>query len=830
MARSHPDGPFDGCGEGFMSDNTSQPDSNLPAVRAASTGGAKRRSSIWPAALLALAAVLLPVVAGVAIWMLSAGGRKVEPKLPTGPTIADARRALEEGQAEKAVRIVQTLERGGRLPKAERFWPPFILGLVAAHDAELILGDDQRKSYAQAAEFLDLAAQRGFSSEQRAAGLFLLGKCRFHAGRQAASRQPLEEALKIGGPFAPEAHGLLARIYVHVEPHDYARALEESKAYLASPNLEPEQRDETLLEQVVTHLALGDWHSALTTLDTLSKDFRPPDAALWRGKALMAKAATFSKPNAKAPTTDKASPADEFYRQALESFARCQKLDIEGDRGAPEAAWLSAYCYQALHDERATLAQWERVIKVYPNTPESAAAAFEAGEIYSRLGRPEAAIEAFRQYVRAVEAKNASLNPRLSADAAAERLSLELQRLITNGKFAVSLELGKICQPLLDEHRHWELIALGEHAWGVDLLSSASKAKPADAEAFEIQAREHLGRAGDAWAQLARLRFATRDYPELIWQSAQDLLAAREYSKAALTFRDYLSFEVRGHRAAALLGLGEALLSKGDLSEALTVFRQSIELDASSVPALQSRLLAAEALLEKGEPDRAEALLQENLDSDFVTPASQEWRDSLFALGRLLFDTGRFEQSILRLEEAITRYPTAPAAREARYMLALAYWKSARAIDARRGDEAPTEAEKRAVEEMLAGALRYYGQVLDEFERGGDEAEPASWERGMLRNAYFGRASVLFRLARYEAAAQAYLAIINRYQGSPEVLEAYVQIFGCYRRLERIDDARNALQLARATLTRLPENIAFEQATNYTRPQWEQLLDSLGTL
>ena len=120
--------------------------------------------------------------------------------------------------------------------------------------------------------------------------------------------------------------------------------------------------------------------------------------------------------------------------------------------------------------------------------------------------------------------------------------------------------------------------------------------------------------------------------------------------------------------------------------------------------------------------------------------------------------------------------------------------------------------------------------VVDAFERTHDEAEPTAWQQSLLRNTYFGRGAVLYQLGRFEPAIQAYLAIINRYQNSAEVLEAYVQIFACYRRLNQPAEARNALQLARAALSRLPTEISFARTTNYSRSQWEQFLESLATL
>ena len=48
--------------------------------------------------------------------------------------------------------------------------------------------------------------------------------------------------------------------------------------------------------------------------------------------------------------------------------------------------------------------------------------------------------------------------------------------------------------------------------------------------------------------------------------------------------------------------------------------------------------------------------------------------------------------------------------------------------------------------------------------------------------------------------------------------------------MKRGEEARSALQLARAALDHLPDKSEFNAATNYTRQEWADYLDSLATL
>ena len=85
------------------------------------------------------------------------------------------------------------------------------------------------------------------------------------------------------------------------------------------------------------------------------------------------------------------------------------------------------------------------------------------------------------------------------------------------------------------------------------------------------------------------------------------------------------------------------------------------------------------------------------------------------------------------------------------------------------------------------------------------------------------------RVARYEEAIKAYNDASTRYQNEPIVLEAYLQIANCNRRLGRPFEARGMLQQDKVVLKRLKEEQPFEATTNLSREKWQRLLDQLST-
>jgi tetratricopeptide (TPR) repeat protein len=190
------------------------------------------------------------------------------------------------------------------------------------------------------------------------------------------------------------------------------------------------------------------------------------------------------------------------------------------------------------------------------------------------------------------------------------------------------------------------------------------------------------------------------------------------------------------------------------------------------------------------------------------------------------------QQAARTLKEAVQRYPTDPNTIEARYCVAEAYRHSAKWPRKRLGTvtiETTRITLNRQVQEELLAAVDQYGSLISDLS-GGQEANRGPAESAVLRNSYFGRADALFDLSRYEEAAQAYSAATNRYQHEPEALEAYVQIASCYRRLNRLAEARGTLEQARVVLQRIRPDADFQRTTRLDRQEWADLLNWLRTL
>ena len=87
-----------------------------------------------------------------------------------------------------------------------------------------------------------------------------------------------------------------------------------------------------------------------------------------------------------------------------------------------------------------------------------------------------------------------------------------------------------------------------------------------------------------------------------------------------------------------MIGLGRSLLALNRIEQALEPFQECIEFHTKDPAVYTARLLGADAYLRLNKYQQARALLEDNLYHGELTPRSNEWRDSLFMLGRIDYE------------------------------------------------------------------------------------------------------------------------------------------------------------------------------------------------
>jgi tetratricopeptide (TPR) repeat protein len=803
---------------------------DAPPVAAAPRAGlaanlrAVVRSTLADPFRLALTlAVNAAIVVGIVGTAIILRNHKPPPKPATMKAALDE---LDHRKNEAARQLAERLAAKRDITNEEWGVPDFILGSLSAQDADAAAGKARSDAFRTAALYLQRSRERGFPRHREAVGLYLLGKSLCLSGQLDEALPVLQDALRAPLGRESELRTMLIAASVGAHPPELDKALTESRKLLADPHLGEDARGEALLEQAQILLRLDRGKECAAVLEKLHDDpLRRGHVSLLRGRLALDEARKIKQAGSGGDAAEKLQLAIDWFRKAIGQ-------DAGDNRVARQANYLIGVCLAERGSPPAALAQMERTAKLYPKSPEHLAALFQQGEIFRGMGRHAESVNAYKLLIAAYSRLDEFHNPWISLPQIQAAIQGACRSYLKAEKYNTALLLSGLLARLVPKPEALRQRADIYRTWGENLLEEADHLPPELADKRRQQARLALRRAGDTFTDLAREMFATREYPEELWNAAAAYFAGHDFRNAARMLRTYLRNEARLRHAQALSDLGEAQLALGETEQAVRSFQQCIQQHPRDVAVYRARLLASRAATICGDVKQAETFLLDNLNGEQLTPASKEWRDSLFALGDLLHRGGRDAEAIVRLEEALERYPDAPQAVAARYLLAECSRGLAVAEEAILAKEVSSAArsERRAdIKRHFDRALRLYAALQSNLSRRGPE-ELTEQEKAVLRNSRFAAGDVYFQLQRYPEALRAYQSAVNHYAAAPEVLDAYLQIANVYRRMDRPVEARTSLEQARLALRRIPPETRFEKTTNFNRQQWGELLDRLCSL
>lgn len=734
---------------------------------------------------------------------------------------------LDGGEYARAGAMAQKLYAGQLPPEIPLGTVPFLLGAAAAGEAARAPADQRRLPYLLAARYLEEAKQLGFPEQRRQEGLFLLGVSLYEAGQKAACRPALLEALKASPPAAMEQqiHRLLAEAYLDDADPQPDKALEHNRLYLAGKALTEQQRAEGLLREGRILLRAGKLPDSFAALDQISE--KSPwyaEALIVRAEAIIEQARQLRRAN---PPQHNA--AQQKAHDAMKLLRLAQAYRSLSVRPESRAMYLLGLCMLECDEVEAAKAQFERVAQLYPAGNEGRAARFQQAELLRKQGHYEEALAAYVAALSGIKDPAEWSNPWLPMESLRKQLAQVRSSLLEERQYDVSLRLADRLQTIVGDEQALEWQAETLRRWGEGLLSDAQQLSPSETAHVEREGRARLRLAGVAYARLAHRRAATRHYPDDLRQSAECFLGGHGYEAAVGVLEHYLQDIAPTRRPWGLVALGSALLSLGKMDEAIASLEECIR-DFPTDPAVfQAKVLAGYAYLEKGESDKAKQMWEENLSGQLLAPTSREWRDSLFALGRLLYVEGDHEGAAARLREVVARYPQTSEALEGRYLLA--YIDFCRAVDLlEQPDENALESTLRRrraeAQVLLQSALQTCAelqQILGDKQRSAVLGAP---QQAILRNTEYLVAAVLFRLRRYAEAAEAYHAIVGNRSGRAESLDAYLGLVRAYRAMGQPDKSRQVLQEAALALERMRQTPppADESASLYSLQEWGDVL------
>lgn len=825
------------------------------------------------------AAVVLcaAVLALSSIWPISS--YLVEEQLGPIGTIQQGTEHLDAGEYVDARKVATSILDSSTLTPDEERDATYLLGAATAREAEVTKNyAHQRRMRMMAVAWLEDARKKGFMPGRLHEGFYLLGRNYSRLNRFAPAIENLSKA-KIAKTDTPEPDldYLLAMALVRDAQPRYDDALAAIDKYLASNQRTPEERLQGALLKAEILLKTDQCDAATAVLDKL-----PPlqqslmQVTLMRGRLLLKTADNLALEMESVGESNQSAELMQLYQELLDLIKPAPLSALAVTTMTSENMYLSGRALAGTGDEAQALSYIQRARKLAHGHPLATAAGLVEAEMLFSQGRPEESVTAAWRTARMAAAWHSE--PWLGMATVEKRLLRLQQQFVEAEEFAMAVEVAGSYAPLITESAAVQLQSETLVQWAEHDLARSRDRTGEESRRLAKSARLTFRKAGRAYARLAKLRKITRSYAADLWACANYLSRGQDYENAVKIYQTYLLTEDTKLRPEALAGLAYALLSMEDIEGCIDTCKLCLVEFPQHPAAYKARQTASLAYLEQGDFAKAKAMLEENLYHESLTPRSDVWRDSLFALGQLLYkeaslaalttddapapteeitevaaaddeastevgeprpttDPSRQQQALIlqtiqKLTEATTRYPQSPQAIHAYHTIARAHRQAAR--EPQRKLAVETIASRRAtlvkeVEGHLHASLDAHDEVIRRL-TSDTQRDLDPLDQAMLQNSYFARGELLFDLQRFEDAIAAYSSATNRFQHEPAALEAYVRIASCYRRLDRPVEARGTIEQARIVLSRMPEDTKFERTTRHNRDQWEVLLTWMAKL
>lgn len=772
-----------------------------------------------------------------------------------------------EGARDMATRLADSPQ----LAANEKGVPPYLIGMALVRAQCERERQAERKSglYLIAARYFDEADLQGVPESLQADVDYWWGKSLFLGNQLPAARAPLIRALNGKPELKKEILPWLLQVHLADDQLSNVEGLSYADQLLVDSTLSPEERQQA--ESLKARLLLKDKQiePAVAILDALPIDSpKSGEVATALSEAYL---------NLAALQTETRRPPDEIkqtFAQAVEVLNRYPGGENDGDLQRARRLFILGQAQKGAGDLTAAAENFTYVRRQFFDQPIGIAAGFWEAQCLLEEEAFADALNLFASMLReVVRPNNQGESEWLNQKSISDMVERAIDRYLAWDDCASAVKLADFFRiastlrepaiPLGDAAR---LKSIALQRW-IDLLESQyENANFYDRKAIKERIKEKYDQYGHALYSLAIHRYASKNFATDLYRAGEAFFQAEDFERATLAFQQYLDTGDQTQAAQTRLRIGQSLLAQRNFSQAIEQLSNCWILFANDPVVYQARYQAAECYLELSDPVKSQQMLRANLDNDALTPSSQEWINSLFLLGDLLFEEGlkleslsqsastngsvanpagdpielleqsfkMYQESIVRLNEAVQRADRLPAAKLGRYYLADAYRRSNRwnemqlsrtTINATRVQLA---AEIRRSDEK---AIEHFQKLEDHLAEIREQRPLDANEEALLRNSLFARGNLYFRLNEFEESIKMYRSASNLVIQQPEVLEAYVQIAACYRRLNRNEEATRIINQAKILLRdRIPVDATFETTTRFSRDRWVTLLDWLSNI
>ncbi len=748
-------------------------------------------------------------------------------------TLARALAALDNKEYEQAKNIVGEMQKRGA-DEADFGGALFVLGSVKAAQAEQEWSKDrQRAMHLIAARYLQKARELGVPKRLENISRYMVGRSLVLGNQPQAGIEVLEGLLRnTDQESATELHVLLAEAYQAIPEPNLSAALAHNQAALNDSTLDPESRNDASITQADILGRMG----RLEEAGQYIKFVGSTDAQRALINSIASRIALEQAKRLPVGSAERVALA----KRAIDLLQEAQLLDPLNSKLTRQAIYWIGKSSEIEGNQEAAIQRYDQLSKSYGDTPESLTAMLDKADLVRNAQKPEEALASYRKVLTSVGDPRTYVNRLLPISELRKRTKKAHDAFLESGQFQEAMALLDSFQPVFSLAETTEIRALAHRKWAESLDADAAHTLNRDGGDVSRKAKYHHRAAGTAYELLSKLRFATREYTDDLWNSADNYFQGQSYTHAQRMFENYLQHEAQKRQALGLLRLGQSQLAQGEQKDAIATLQECIEMHPRDATVYQARIECAHAHLQLSQGGQAEQLLYENLVGGKLDPKAKEWLDSLFLLGEYLHNSERYTEAIQQLDEAVLRFEKLDQetlstkdlekAMFARYTIARSFHKAAEK-PTKLAREAKTESERqknrKERDKNLNLALDNYLQVQRMLTLQG-HVDSNELSRTLLRNCYMMQGSVLFDLKLYEEARKAYANISTLYQNEPFVMESFVHIANCYRRLNKPVKAKGTIEQAKLVLNRFPPETDFEIATNFSRKSWELLLNEMS--
>ena len=647
---------------------------------------------------------------------------------------------------------------------------------------------------------LERSQELGVREEDQPALAWQLARAQWTLGKDPkATLSKLEKAAP-GADDVASAWQLIEDGYLKLTPPDFAGALRANEQVRSTPLIPEERRAQAQLDGGEILMKLNQIEEARRTLEKVSHRASP---------------ATFQKA--------KLALAKSYQEEGRwsEAASQWQRYLAEAKPAANDGAvgyLMLGQCQTKMEQFADAAKSWQEARKLGKGEASIAASAFWAELRSMDAGSDPAAASVATgvfEEILAQTGPNLVWNNRWLD---AKNLVLLMERTISNTRGAGQIDLAirlsncmaRVAPPGVALQHKAELLAekarsvqaqpiptdVASQKARIQTLSSILRESALALEAASQQVSDPKLRADQLWKAISRSREAG-DGP-----LSENLLI------------EFLSLQPTPNDRAgeAWYLLGETQKEQNKMALATASYLKSTQFMTPFQ--YRSRLRLAQDLMAKKEGDKAVEALEQNLQLLRFDPDLEAQRDSLYVLGGLFAEQGKWQNAARRLEEAIERFPETTGSVRARLQLAEGYRHIASDQHANfmLGERVTADTRAHFQKEYrrwLEKALTTYLEVEKLASMPENQSQLSQSERLAIP---FAIADCRFNLGKYAEALAGYSLLAKQHSGTREGLHAMGGVVRCHSGLSQFDQVKAGLDEL---------SVAIRSVDEPTRKEWE---------